>query len=106
MPRDRFYRDPSGVFVHDLILEACRHTPEKVAIVDYSSAEPQRFTYAEYGALVERAARGLVAAGVRPGEFVAIYLFNCWEFCVAYHAATLAGAIPTPHDKQRRIPSS
>jgi long-chain acyl-CoA synthetase len=96
MPRDRFYRDPTGVFVHDLILEACRRSPEKIALVDYSSPEPLRFSFAEYGALVERAARGFVAAGVQPNEVIAIYLSNSWEFCVAYHAATLAGAIPTP----------
>ena len=36
-----------------------------------------------------------VAAGIRPGEVVGIFLPNCWEFGVAYHAATLAGAIPT-----------
>jgi acyl-CoA synthetase (AMP-forming)/AMP-acid ligase II len=38
----------------------------------------------------------LVAAGVQPGEVIAIHLPNSWEFAAAYHAATLAGAIPTP----------
>src|ERR1051326_1342399 len=94
--RERLYRDPTGLFVHDVILETCRRRSEHTALVDYSTAEPRRFTYGEYGALVEQAARSLVAAGVRPGDIVAIYLFNCWEFCVTYHAATLAGAIPTP----------
>src|ERR1051326_7429429 len=94
--RERLYRDPTGLFVHDVILETCRRRSEHTALVDYSTAEPRRFTYGEYGALVEQAARGLVAAGVRPGDIVAIYLFNCWEFFVTYHAATLAGAIPTP----------
>jgi long-chain acyl-CoA synthetase len=79
-----------------VILEACRRRPEHTAIVDYSSAQPIRLSYAEYGELVERAARGFVTAGIRPGERIGIYLFNCWEFCVAYHAATMAGAIPTP----------
>ena len=37
----------------------------------------------------------LVAAGVRPGDMVGIFLPNCWEFGVAFHAATLAGATPT-----------
>jgi long-chain acyl-CoA synthetase len=45
--------------------------------------------------MVESLARGFVAAGLRPGEVLAIYLANCWEFCAAYHAATLAGAVPT-----------
>ena len=56
--------------------------------------------------MVELAARGLVAAGVRPGEMIGIYLPNCWEFGVAYHAATLAGAIPTtlnPTYREREV---
>ncbi len=55
---------------------------------------------------MERAARGLVAAGVRPGEMIGIYLPNCWEFGIAYHAATLAGAVPTtmnPTYREREV---
>src|SRR6185437_2674433 len=39
-------------------------------------------------------------------EVLAIYLPNCWEFCAAYHAATLAGAIPTllnPSYREREV---
>jgi long-chain acyl-CoA synthetase len=97
-PRTRLHADPAGVFVHTAILDSCRRFANNTAIVDYSvdADAPRRFTYAEYGDTVERLARGLVAAGVQPGEIVAIYLFNCWEFAAAYHATTLAGAIPTP----------
>jgi len=96
MQRERLYRDPTGLFVHDVILETCRRRGDHTALVDYSADLALRFSYAEYGALVEKVARGLVAAGIRPGEIIAIYLFNSWEFCVTYHAATMAGAIPTP----------
>ena len=51
-------------------------------------------------------ARGFIAAGVKPGEVVAIFLPNSWEFCAAYHAATLAGAIPTllnPTYREREV---
>jgi long-chain acyl-CoA synthetase len=51
-------------------------------------------------------AHGLVAAGLRPGEVVAIFLCNCWEFCAAYHATTLAGGIPTllnPTYREREV---
>jgi acyl-CoA synthetase (AMP-forming)/AMP-acid ligase II len=41
-------------------------------------------------------ARGFVAAGVQPGDVIAVFLSNSWEYAVAYHAATLAGAIVTP----------
>ncbi len=66
----------------------------------------RRITYAAYGEMVELAARGLVAAGIRPGEMIGIFLPNCWEFGVAYHAATLAGAMPTtlnPTYREREV---
>ncbi|MFZ0314436.1 MAG: AMP-binding protein [Candidatus Korobacteraceae bacterium] len=93
--RTRLFADPEGRFVHDVVLDSCRRHASKIAMVDASSIPVQRITYAAYGAMVERAARGLVAAGIRPGEVVGIFLPNCWEFGVAYHAATLAGAVPT-----------
>ena len=56
--------------------------------------------------MVENIALGLVAAGVKPGEVLAIFLPNCWEFCAVYHAATMAGAIPTllnPSYREREV---
>ncbi len=93
MLRTRLHADPDNVFVHDAVLASCRRHGEKTALVDASCG--RRLSYAEYGATVEALARGLVAAGVKPGEVIAIFLCNSWEFCAAYHAATLAGAIPT-----------
>lgn len=93
--RTGLYDDPEGKFVHNVVLDSCRKHGSKTAIVDTSCTPPRRITYAEYGDLVERTACGLVAAGVRPGEMIGIYLPNCWEFGVAFHAATMAGAIPT-----------
>jgi long-chain acyl-CoA synthetase len=104
MLRTQLYAEPEGRFVHDLVLESCRRYPEKTAIVDTSCR--RQITYAEYGELVEATARGLIAAGLQPGEVLAIYLSNSWEFCVAYHAATLAGAIPTllnPTYREREV---
>ena len=93
--RTRLYADPEGKFVHNVVLEECRKRGEKTAIVDTSWTPYRRVTYAEYGDLVERTASGFVAAGVRPGDMIGIYLPNCWEFGVAFHAAMLAGATPT-----------
>ncbi len=104
--RTRLYDNPEGRFVHDVVLDSCRQHGQKIAMVDTSCTPARRITYAAYGALVERAARGLVAAGIRPGEMIAIYLPNCWEFGVAYHAATLAGAVPTtmnPTYREREV---
>src|SRR5690348_7372561 len=94
MLRTRLYADPAGLFLHDAVLAACRRHAGRTALIDTSCG--RRIRYAEYGELVEAAAHGLVAAGIRPGEVVGILLCNGWEFAVAYHAATLAGAVPTP----------
>src|SRR5664279_2654072 len=104
--RTRLYDNPEGKFVHNVVLDSCRQHAAKVAVVDTSCTPARRITYAAYGEMVERAARGLVAAGIRPGEMIGIYLPNCWEFAIAYHAATMAGAVPTtmnPTYREREV---
>jgi long-chain acyl-CoA synthetase len=104
MLRTQLYAEPRNVFLHDAILAACRRYASKTALVDTSCG--RRLSYAEYGEIVESVASGLAAAGVKPGEVVAIFLPNSWEFCIAYHAATLAGAIPTllnPTYREREV---
>jgi long-chain acyl-CoA synthetase len=104
MLRTELYADPTGLFLHDVILDSCRKFPQKTAILDASIN--RGFTYAEYGETVEDLARGLVAAGLVPGEVVGIFLPNSWEFSAAYHAATLAGGVPTllnPTYREREV---
>jgi len=104
MLRTQLYADPSNVFLHDLILASCRRHAGKTAVVDASCG--RRLSYAEYGEGVERLAHGLVAAGMKAGEIVAIFLPNSWEFCIAYHAITLGGGIPTllnPTYREREV---
>jgi long-chain acyl-CoA synthetase len=104
MLRTQLYADPAGRFVHDIVLETCRRTPGNTALIDTSCN--RSLTYAEYGDLVESLARGFVAAGLKPGEIVAIFLPNSWEFAISYHAATLAAGIPTllnPAYREREI---
>ncbi|MFY9661295.1 MAG: AMP-binding protein [Terriglobales bacterium] len=104
MLRTQLYADPSGRFVHDVVLESCRKNGGKTALIDTSCN--RRFTFAEYGSLVESLARGLISAGLIPGDVIAIFLPNSWEFAITYHAATLAGGIPTllnPSYREREI---
>jgi long-chain acyl-CoA synthetase len=104
MLRNQLFADPSNRFLHDVILDSCHRHREKTALIDTSSG--RRFTYAEYGETVERLARGFVAASLRPGDVIAIFLPNSWEFAAAYHAATLAGGIPTllnPTYREREV---
>jgi acyl-CoA synthetase (AMP-forming)/AMP-acid ligase II len=104
MLRTQLFADPHNLFLHDLVLDSCRRNASKTALVDTSCG--RRLTYAEYGDIVETVARNLIATGVKPGDMIAIFLANSWEFCVAYHAATLAGAIPTllnPSYREREV---
>jgi long-chain acyl-CoA synthetase len=104
MLRTRLYADPHNFFLPSVILEVSRRQPQKTAIVDTSCN--RRLTYAQYGEAVESLAHGLIAAGIKPGEVIAIYLPNSWEFCVAFHATQLAGAIPTllnPSYREREV---
>ena len=103
-----FYANPDRAFLHDAILDTCRRFPARLAMVDTSEPSPKysRITYAQYGDLMETVAKGLIRNGVHPGDVVAIYLNNCWEFAVAYHASTLCGAIPTfinPSYREREV---
>ena len=104
MLRTELFADPKNQFLHDLVLASCRKFPQKTALIDASCG--RRLTYGEYGDIVEAVGRGLVGAGVKPGEVVAIFLANSWEFCAAYHASTLVGAIPTllnPTYREREV---
>jgi long-chain acyl-CoA synthetase len=104
MLRTQLYADPHNLFLHNLVLDSCRRNASKTALVDASC--PRRMTYSEYGETVEAAARGLIAAGIQPGDIVAIFLPNSWEFCIAFHATQLAGAIPTllnPTYREREV---
>jgi acyl-CoA synthetase (AMP-forming)/AMP-acid ligase II len=104
MLRTELYANPAGLFLHDVVLASCRQFPRKTAIVDPSAN--RRISYSEYGEIVCSLARGFIAAGLRPGEVVAIFLPNSWEFCAAYHATTLAGGIPTllnPSYREREV---
>lgn len=58
--------------------------------------ETVRWTYEDLGREAERVARGLVAAGVAPGETVAIVMANRPEALAAIFGAATIGAIAAP----------
>jgi acyl-CoA synthetase (AMP-forming)/AMP-acid ligase II len=104
MLRTQLYADPTGRFVHDIVLQSCHQNSGKSALFDSSC--DRRLTFTEYGSLVESLARGFISAGLNPGDIIAIFLPNSWEFAITYHAATLAGGIPTllnPAYREREV---
>src|SRR5437762_12699050 len=73
--RTQLYRDPRGLFVHDLILDACHRVGQETAIIDHSTTPQRSLTYAAYGSVVERLA-ALLSTRFTPGEVLALFVFN------------------------------
>ncbi|MEI5097800.1 AMP-binding protein [Streptomyces sp. PmtG] len=65
--------------------------PDREALVDVTAGV--RWTYAEFGAAVERVARGLMGAGVGKGDRVGIWAVNCAEWVLVQYATARVGAI-------------
>jgi fatty-acyl-CoA synthase len=65
--------------------------PGAEALVDFPSG--QRWTYAQLHADVRRLAAGLLAAGIRPGDRVALWSPNRAEWVLLQHATAVMGAI-------------
>ena len=72
--------------------------PEKDALVANHTEDrrSERKSYAEYAALVERAAGALIELGVEPGDVVSVQLPNWWQFNVMLLATFRAGASFNP----------
>jgi fatty-acyl-CoA synthase len=58
-----------------------------------SRQQGRRFTYAELAEAVDRVARGLLAAGLEPGERVGIWAPNCIEWALVQFATAKLGII-------------
>jgi cyclohexanecarboxylate-CoA ligase len=97
LTRERIRRETaagtwSGRMLHDDLADAVRRHPAKTAIIDARG----RYTYAELGDAADRAALGLLDAGVRPGDVVTVQLPNWNEFIVAMLAIERIGAVINP----------
>lgn len=72
-----------------VLAEAVDRHADRLAVIDGET----RLTYAELGEHVDRAARGLIAAGVEPGDRVCVWSPNTHHWIVAALALHSAGAI-------------
>ncbi len=66
-------------------------TPDGLALV--VRHQQIRWTWAEFGRRVDALARGMVAAGLEPGERIGIWSPNCAEWALVQFAAAKAGLI-------------
>ncbi len=79
-----------------LLRDVAQRRPDAEALVDLSGDDPKRLTFSQLLDEVNTAARAVVAAGVKPGDRVAIWAPNCWEWEVALLALQSAGAALVP----------
>ncbi|MFF9910008.1 AMP-binding protein [Streptomyces sp. NPDC013457] len=65
--------------------------PEREALVDVATG--RRWTYARFGADVERLADALLGSGVAKGDRVGIWAVNCAEWVLVQYATARIGAV-------------
>lgn len=87
--RDGHWR---GQSIGDAFRATCAARRYDIALIDGD----RRLSFAEWERLTERAALGLLALGVGPGDVVAYQLPNWWEAAVVFAAAARVGAIVNP----------
>src|SRR6476619_4560021 len=86
-------RDPLSARTLPAVLAAgARAWPDQEAVVDGEV----RLTFAGFAEAVERFAAALVAAGVEPGDRVALWAPNSWRWVVAALGTVTAGAVMVP----------
>jgi 4-coumarate--CoA ligase len=75
------------------VLEHAGVRGDKPALIDGPSG--RTLTYAQLADAVHRTAGGLAAAGVRPGDVVALVAPNVPEYAVVFHGTAVAGGVIT-----------
>lgn len=76
----------------DLPRRTARRVPDKVAVVDGDTV----LTFAELDAAVDRAAASMAAAGLAPGDRLALLSHNCWQYVVLDFATARIGVVLVP----------
>jgi acyl-CoA synthetase (AMP-forming)/AMP-acid ligase II len=77
----------------EMLRRPVEQTPDKEAIVEIGGG---RMSYRQFWEAAARAAGGLRAQGIAPGDRVAIQLGNGLNWCLAFFATQMAGAIAVP----------
>jgi fatty-acyl-CoA synthase len=80
-----------GETIDAVLRRAVERFGDREAVVDVAGG--QRLTYAEFGAAVERVARGLLGRGIEKGDRVGIWAPNRVEWMLVQYATARIGAI-------------
>ncbi len=75
-----------------LLARALARGPDRIAFVDGGRG----YTYREFASRVQRVGRGLLEAGVSPGDRLALCVYDSVELCCAFLGAMQAGILPMP----------
>jgi fatty-acyl-CoA synthase len=84
------------MYIGDYLARRCVYTPEKIAIVDVTTAPARRFTYHELNQRANRLASWLRANGVGKGDRVSMLAQDGVHFYDAFFACGKLGAIFVP----------
>ncbi len=74
---------------------AARH-PDKTALIDLSTEAPRSLSYCDLEARLDRVAAWCSAAGLAPGDRLAMAVGNRLEFVELFFGAMRAGVVPVP----------
>ncbi len=83
-----------GVTLVDVLARNVAEAPDDVAISWRAGGESRDLTWQQFSESVWRVAAGMIAAGIEPGDTVAVMMGNRPEHVIADLAAVHAGAIP------------
>ena len=90
-PREIDYR-LGRIPVTDHLRHAARETPDKACVVYYG----YELSYAELDEASDRFAAFLAARGLEKGDRVAVFLYNCPQFFIAFHGVLKLGCVHVP----------
>ena len=74
------------------LLQSIERSPDRVALVDGAT----RLSYADWATRVGAVQRGLLEAGLQPGDHLLVVLQNRWEMATLHWACQFLGVIITP----------
>jgi len=82
--------------IGELISDIAQKYPDHDALVHTEAG--QRYSYRDLSDYIERAARGFLSQGIRPGDKIALWSPNVPEWMVAFLGLATIGAITVPID--------
>ncbi len=88
----------------DHVLARAGVQPDKIALAVLGPTRAERWSYGRLAEAVARAAGGLLAAGLKPGDRLMLRLGNSATFPVAFLGAVRAGIVPMPTPAALTVP--